>query len=292
MAILTTSAGLASSLPAEEPIANLVMGIAIFVFFVGVVGIVLGVIFLPTIFAFRRKHPAKWMVFAINLFFGWTVVAWGLLLAQVFSTPDRSPRADSGEDFKTRHPGINLAKNVFVVAFLAAAGVGAWWWFSDAGVKPSIQTAENIRPAEPAPVIEATEQVVDAPPEATKPNIEADVPSIAVVEEALAGVAPSPPTGETLSFSDVTWAEQPSGRDFERRYPRRALQRGIGGRVMLDCHVQAEGRLGCSVQSEEPQGHGFGDAALRLAREYQASPDHPVGQRVRVPIIFGVADER
>ena len=37
--------------------------------------------FMPTIVAVRRKHRNAVPIFVINLFFGWTLIAWVLLLA-------------------------------------------------------------------------------------------------------------------------------------------------------------------------------------------------------------------
>jgi len=43
-----------------------------------VVGIALFLYFIPTIIAFNRSHihSERWMVFLINLFFGWSILGW------------------------------------------------------------------------------------------------------------------------------------------------------------------------------------------------------------------------
>jgi protein TonB len=66
------------------------------------------------------------------------------------------------------------------------------------------------------------------------------------------------------------WVRRP--RDLARYYPARALARGQEGRAVLDCAVSVTGALSCIVVSETPANWGFGDAALRIARDYQMVP--------------------
>jgi protein TonB len=87
------------------------------------------------------------------------------------------------------------------------------------------------------------------------------------------------------------WLSTPNARDFARFYPPRALDRGVSGRVLLDCIVGADGRIACSVGSETPQGQGFGEAALRIAQSFRMAPQTVNGSptdggHVRVPITF------
>lgn len=261
--------------------------------------------FLPSTIAFIRVHRYRWIILLVNMFVGWTglgllvLFAWSIWPKNSALNPpqEHSLYADLSDDapapaYQGRRGGAVLAI-IATVLLLFVGGMGYWAWQNN--LAPSLRPAQQANAPEALPSQPSLEVEQPAPPPPVQAAAPKEIPpelQAPTTVEIAVSEPPPPLAGETLSFSDVTWAEQPSGRDFERRYPRRALQRGIGGRVMLDCHVQAEGRLGCSVQSEEPQGHGFGDAGLRLAREYQASPDHPAGQRVRVPIIFGVADER
>jgi protein TonB len=95
----------------------------------------------------------------------------------------------------------------------------------------------------------------------------------------------------TPVIAEPHWLETPNARDFERHYPPRALHRGMGGRVVLDCTVGASGRIACDVASETPQGNGFGEAALRIAQSFRMAPQTVDGRptdggRVRVPITF------
>jgi periplasmic protein TonB len=82
--------------------------------------------------------------------------------------------------------------------------------------------------------------------------------------------APPPPAGYVTT--GLVWVEQPGAQDFARWYPQRALDANVGGRVTIDCLVGAEGRLSCTVVSEEPLDYGFGDATLAISREFRLAP--------------------
>jgi hypothetical protein len=43
--------------------------------------------FLPSYIGFSRYHPARWAILVLNLFFGWTVVGWLLLLVWALMAP-------------------------------------------------------------------------------------------------------------------------------------------------------------------------------------------------------------
>jgi TonB family protein len=84
---------------------------------------------------------------------------------------------------------------------------------------------------------------------------------------------------------------RPTREEIMREYPPDALAQRITGRATVECEVTANGMLDqCLVMDEEPIGHGFGDAAIRVAFEHYARPDaegrYRVGRRVRVPIDF------
>ncbi len=92
------------------------------------------------------------------------------------------------------------------------------------------------------------------------------------------------------NIADPHWVRVP--RNLERYYPRRALERGIQGSATLNCAVDTGGRLDCAVVSETPANWGFGDAALRISRDYQMVPATrdgvPVEGRHRMVIPFRV----
>ncbi len=93
---------------------------------------------------------------------------------------------------------------------------------------------------------------------------------------------PGPPT-----VTSPHWLRRPTS--LQRYYPRRALETGLEGDVVLDCLVTTGGYLRCGVISETPVGRGFADAALRIAADHQMQPAMRNGAavegryRMRVP---------
>ena len=73
-----------------------------------------------------------------------------------------------------------------------------------------------------------------------------------------------------MTITDPVWVQRP--RNPERFYPRDAFIRGVAGEVVLDCDIDVDGRLVCTVVSETPQGLGFGEAALRIAGAHVMRP--------------------
>ncbi len=84
-------------------------------------------------------------------------------------------------------------------------------------------------------------------------------------------------------LSGVRWTAQPSGEDFARHYPSAAVDRGVEGRVVLDCVVSADGKLSCTVVSEEPPGWGFAGASLMIATYFRVALETTDG----VPTVGG-----
>jgi protein TonB len=123
----------------------------------------------------------------------------------------------------------------------------------------------------------------------TKVDLPVESPPLVTELPTAPETPPAPPAPAVIT--NPTWIERPSGRDFARYYPERALERERQGRVILDCVVASDGRISCSVSSEDPTGWGFGEAAQRISRHFRMSPrledGRPTeGGRVRVPINF------
>ncbi len=106
---------------------------------------------------------------------------------------------------------------------------------------------------------------------------------------------PPPSPQQPLVIENPVWVQRPTLEDMQRYYPRRALENGEAGRVILDCSVIYGGRLSCRVRSETPSGQGFGEAAIAIAREFRIAATQPDGTptngaRLTVPIVFQVDD--
>lgn len=144
------------------------------------------------------------------------------------------------------------------------------------------------------------------PPPVTPPDIEPPPLAANPIQGAVIGalVVPTLPTELTTiaiaapdyapvvlpEIVDPHWRRRP--RDLARYYPSRALQRGTEGAVVLDCLVNQQGRLGCTVVSETPQGWDFGAAALRISQDYEMIPATrdgvPVDARYRMRVPFAI----
>ncbi|MBX3510003.1 MAG: energy transducer TonB [Hyphomonadaceae bacterium] len=153
-------------------------------------------------------------------------------------------------------------------------------------VKVEIEQEEKPPPPPPPP---PDRPPPPPPPEQRVPPPDLSAPPTPTPIPVAVDPPPAPPTPSVIT--DPTWIERPTGRDFARFYPPRALERNQEGRVTLDCIVNADGRISCTVTSEEPSGWGFGEAAVRISRSFRMAPATrdgvpTSGGRVRVPIRF------
>lgn len=104
-----------------------------------------------------------------------------------------------------------------------------------------------------------------------------------------------------LRSSPVAWvADDGTVPDLQWRrlsfgsYPDRAMERRVGGRVVLTCSVLPRGRVGdCVVESERPGGYGFGREAQRAAERgtiiVPADPAEAaalIGRRFSVAMVY------
>jgi TonB family protein len=74
-----------------------------------------------------------------------------------------------------------------------------------------------------------------------------------------------------------------------RFYPKAAAEHQISGLAILDCGVDAQGRVvDCAIASETPAGWDFGETALRMSHLFKMNPKAVAeeGGRVVIPIAF------
>lgn len=121
-----------------------------------------------------------------------------------------------------------------------------------------------------------------------------DLPEVPAIDEQIPEELPATEVKpEPFDITNPVWVARPDAAAFTRAYPRRALDAGREGRAVLECYANVDGSLACAVVEETPRGFGFGNAALRVARDFRLAPTMADGRsvsggRVRVPIIFRV----
>lgn len=96
--------------------------------------------------------------------------------------------------------------------------------------------------------------------------------------------------GQTY-VQNVRWEHQPDWSAYARFYPPNAMNHGLNGDATLDCVVNEDRHLTCSVIEEAPIGAGFGEAAQHIAGLYVATSQTAdgapsVGLHTRIPFQF------
>lgn len=92
--------------------------------------------------------------------------------------------------------------------------------------------------------------------------------------------------------SNPDWIRKPNGNDIANVFPKRALEKRVGGGATIRCQVTVEGFLeACKVLAETPEGMNFGAAGLQLAPQFRLSPKIRGGKavpggEVTIPIIW------
>ena len=174
---------------------------------------------------------------------------------------------------------------------------------------------------EPVRVMRLTdfEEIVPPPPPPPRPPppppvpIPQDVPVVEAIAEVMIEVeivpeqvVVAPATIVTPVVAASPWDEfLPAHRvstppHFDQRaiaaalvFPPQALRAGIEGRVMLELFVDRNGIVQhVRILREEPEGNGFGEAALRVFVGRRGSPaivdGGPVAARFRYPVSFRI----
>ncbi|MEQ1817321.1 MAG: TonB family protein [Terricaulis sp.] len=186
-----------------------------------------------------------------------------------------------------RATSVGASAVLLGLAVFAAFSVTISFQTEDGGLPFSFPVV-TLAPPDPPPPIERPRT---PPPTRPLPQAPTDV----TFEPPTPTDTEGPPTTSFFPPAEVgparitnpRWLRQP--RDLESYYPTRALARDIPGQVVLDCMVDVEGRLNCAVLSETPANWGFGQAALRISRDYRMVPARRDGvavegrYRMRVP---------
>ncbi|MBW8816183.1 MAG: TonB family protein [Caulobacterales bacterium] len=90
------------------------------------------------------------------------------------------------------------------------------------------------------------------------------------------------------------WLRKPTAQDLLTVYPKTA--HGRAGLAVIDCIVTVQGGLSdCVVESEKPEGAGFGEAAIRLSAQFLMRPatlkGAPAPSEARIPITWEAFSE-
>jgi TonB family protein len=133
-------------------------------------------------------------------------------------------------------------------------------------------------------------------PKVDRPDVAKAPPTDLTVRFAL--FPPSIQPDLTRMFHVSTAAEivtRPTPAQVLGAYPARALENQVSGRGLIDCKVTTAGLLtDCQVFAEQPNGFGFGQAALDLAKDFVLKPRTIDGDAVesaaRVPVYFAPTD--
>lgn len=165
---------------------------------------------------------------------------------------------------KGAHKGVKMQKRSWALALPAGVAAvvlgGAAWAQQD--------TRPATKPPSPPPVL------IEHTP----------------LEDRVATVSP-PVTGGSVVTSP-RWVRHPSAE-----FPQQALDSGITkGRATINCGWLSDGVLSaCRIQSESPEGAGFGEAALAGATHGRLSIDdvatRPAGSRVVYTANFDAIEE-
>ena len=85
---------------------------------------------------------------------------------------------------------------------------------------------------------------------------------------------------------------QPSSTELVRHYPPQALRENVSGIAVLCCTPRPDRSVSCEVNSEYPEGRGFGAASVaasssyRLTRQSHADLEARPGVLVRISMLW------
>jgi uncharacterized membrane protein (DUF485 family) len=90
-----------------HPVSQPASDDTVFIIFMGLAFLIVGVIYImPSIIAFRRNHPNRWIILVINIAFGGTIIGWGIALVWAMRAAHQVGSNSSGGE-----SGLNLFVN-------------------------------------------------------------------------------------------------------------------------------------------------------------------------------------
>jgi protein TonB len=168
-------------------------------------------------------------------------------------------------------------------------------------VAPFVDEAAELRRAARAIVNLPPGEGVAASPDLLDPAGQPEAPTAsepAIPRIALPGpdpnrcmIASSDSANQAVRLAPGLFRQRPTGDVVTRYFPREAVEARLDGRAVLLCAIDPGGGLRCLVQSETPEGWGFGEAALRIGSHFRVAERLPDGRTtaggaLRLPIRF------
>jgi protein TonB len=155
----------------------------------------------------------------------------------------------------------------------------------------------ELPPPEPEEEIPLVEEIAETMIETDIPPVQIIVPAGTITDPAPLPVPVQEPEIVYLQMHEVsvapTFRESEIARDLSELYPPIALRAGIEGRVILELFVDNTGVvISVNILREDPEGRGFGEAAIKAFMGRRGTPatanGQPVSCRYRWPVTFKV----
>lgn len=109
---------------------------------------------------------------------------------------------------------------------------------------------------------------------------------IGLMGAALLPAAAAAAADQPVILATPDWAKEPTGKEWTDAWPKAAMSSGVQGLAILQCQVEADGKLsGCAAVEEAPSGLGFAQAALTLSQSYQLR-SRPASGSIAFPVRF------